>query len=79
MIFKVLAFVFLIPGFGLALAAGWVVDRFRLEESQTCDFEEEMDAEELKRYKHNKVVINTKMMGMLIALPGIILMILAFR
>ena len=79
MIFKILAFVFLIPGFGLALAAKWVVDRFRLEQKQIYEFEEEMDEEELKQYKYNKAVVNTKMLGMLIALPGLIFLIIAFR
>lgn len=79
MILKILAFLFLVPGFALALGAGWVVDRFGLQEKQTCDFEHEMEAEELKNYKRNKAVVNTKMLGMLIALPGIIFMIIAFR
>jgi len=76
---KILAFVFIAPGFALTLAAKGVVSRFKLDLNAKCDFEHEMGEEELKQYKFNKTVVNAKMLGMLIALPGLILLILAFR
>jgi hypothetical protein len=38
-----------------------------------------MDEEELEDYKLTKATVNMKMYGMLIALPGIILTLVAFK
>jgi len=76
---RILAFVFLIPGILTVFGARSIVSRFKLDDNVQCDFEHEMSEEELARYKHNKATVNLKMAGMLIALPGFILFLIAFK
>jgi uncharacterized protein (DUF1919 family) len=56
-----------------------LVQRFHLAEKAKIDFEHQMSEEEAQQYKWNKAVVNFKMLGMLVALPGIILVLIIFR
>lgn len=76
---RVLAFLFLVPGFGVVFAARRIVEKYNLDKNVRSEYGDEMDEEELKQYKYNKAVVNLKMLGMLIALPGLILIMIAFR
>jgi hypothetical protein len=76
---QILALVFLVAGFGTVYAARFIVNRYKLDLSTKCDFEQEMNEDELKNYKLNKAVVNVKMLGMLIALPGLVLLLVSFR
>ncbi len=79
MILKVLAFVFLIPGLLTAFSARWIVDKYNLADKMKCEHEDEMNEDEIRQYKSNKAMINIKMLGMLIALPGLALVVIAFK
>lgn len=79
MLLKVLAAVFLLSGFMTVFLARTLVTRFGLDRNAKCDFENEMGEDELKQYKFNKTVVNMKMLGMLIALPGVVLIVVVFR
>lgn len=79
MLLKILSFVFLLPGVFLIFAARFLVSRYKLDEKVKCDFAHEMDEDGLKEYKMNKAVLNVKMFGMLVALPGFILILLVFK
>jgi hypothetical protein len=79
LILKILGFVFLIPGILTVFGSRWLVARYGLDKNIGCDFENEMSEEELKQYRVNKAVVNLKMIGMLMALPGFIMIIIAFR
>lgn len=76
---KILAFVFLIPGFLTVFMARWAVTKFNFDQSMKAEFEHEMNEEELTQYKFNKAMVNIKMLGMLIALPGLVLVVIAFK
>lgn len=78
-VLKILALVFMVVGFSMALGSKPIVGKFGLDKNVICDFEHEMNEVELREYKYNKAVVNFKMLGMLVALPGIILFIFAFR
>jgi hypothetical protein len=79
LIYKIIGFAFLAAGFGLVYAAGAVVKKYRLDEKVVCSFENELDAEEVAKYKRDKAMVNLKMLGLLITIPGIALIVLAFR
>lgn len=79
LLLKILAFVFIVPGVLMVFGARGIVSRFKLDRDIKCDFEHEMSEDELIQYKCNKAVVNLKMLGMLIALPGFILFLIAFR
>ena len=76
---RILAFVFLIPGLAIVYSARRIVEKYSLHDKVECEYEAEMSDEEIAAYKLNKAVVNLKMIGMLIALPGFILAVIAFR
>lgn len=76
---RILAFIFLIPGALMVFSARQVVEKFKLDERVSCDFEHEMNEDELAQYKIGKAVLNFKMLGMLVVLPGLILVFIAFK
>ena len=77
MILKILGLVIFFAGAAMAFGAGVIVDKFHLNEKVKIDFENEMDEEEILKYKRNKAIVNFKMLGMIVSIPGII-MILRF-
>lgn len=79
LVLKVLAFFFIIAGGAMVFGARQFVDRFGLDRNIKCDYENEMDEEEIKQYKTDKAVLNFKMLGMLAVLPGIVLILIAFK
>jgi len=79
MLLKVLAFVLILAGVFVVFGARWLVEKYNLDRDVKCDFEGEISEDELKQYKRNKAVVNLKMLGMLLALPGFILVILLFK
>ena len=78
-VLRVLAFMFLIAGCVMVFGAGWIVRRYKLDEKVEVDFENEMGELELKQYKSNKAIVNIKMLGMLIALPGVVLLVISTK
>jgi len=78
LILKILAFVFIISGVFTVFGARWLVARYDLGRNTKCDFEHEMSEDEVIKYRQNKAVVNLKMLGMLIALPGFIMILLIF-
>jgi len=76
---RILAFVFMVPGFITVFAARKIVERFELDKKTKVDATYEMDKEELIKYKYEKAVVNVKLLGMLICLPGVVLTFIAFR
>lgn len=78
-ILQILGFVFLVPGFAMVFLARFIVEKYRFHEKVECNFENEMSEEEVIIYKNNKALVNVKMMGMLVALPGFIMIFVAFK
>ena len=76
---KIVGFIFLVPGVLLVFASRWLVRKYGLDNNVKCEFASEITEEDLKEYRYNKAVANLKMLGMLIVLPGIALVLIAFR
>lgn len=79
LILKIIAVVLLVAGFGTVLEAKNLAVKFKTVENTKITFEHEMNEEEMADYKLTKATVNMKMLGMLIALPGIILTLVAFK
>ncbi|MDF2523027.1 MAG: hypothetical protein K0R31_668 [Clostridiales bacterium] len=79
LILRILAFLFIVPGVVMVFASNWAVKKFNLTEKTVVEGEHEMDDEELSEYKRLKAVVNFKMLGLLVALPGFILIIIGFK
>lgn len=76
---KILAGIILVTGFLTVLEAKKLVQRFGLDKKVSIRYEDEMDEEEAQDYRLVKATVNVKMIGMLIALPGIILTLVVFK
>jgi len=79
LILRVIAVVFLVAGFGIVLEAKNIVKKFELDKKTKCDFEYEMSEQELLDYKNTSAMVKVKMIGLLVAIPGLILMVIAFK
>ncbi len=79
MILKIIAYTFLILGFLIVFLANWIVTKYNLVNTIICEFEDEMTEDEILQYKNNKAIVNLKMYGMLIALPGLIMTIIGYK
>lgn len=79
MFLKVLSILLLMPGFGCAIFSKFVVRKFNLDEKVECDFEHRMNQEEVLEYKFSRAKLNVKIAGLLLALPGIILVLIVFK
>ncbi len=78
MIQKVAGIMFFAFGTAVVFSARWIVSRFNLDKRMTCDYENELNENEIKTYKYSRAVINVKMAGMLFALPGLVLILVSF-
>jgi hypothetical protein len=78
-VLKVLAFAFLATGFTIVYSAKSVVKKYEMDKKVECNFEGELSDEEVAKYKFDKASVNVKMMGLVISIPGIILLYLLFR
>lgn len=68
----------MIPGFAIVYLSKLIVKKYRLNESAVCDFENELNEEELIEYKCNKATVKVKIFGLIVALPGVILILSTF-
>lgn len=76
---KILAFVLVAIGAISVYGAKTVVNKFELDKKIKVEFENEMTEEEIANYKNQRAVLNIKIAGMLIALPGLIIVLVFFR
>ena len=79
MLLKILAFSLILVGAFLVFAAGWIVKRFHMDRDIKIGFEHGMDEDELNNYRFTRAVVNFKMIGMLVMLPGFILVYILFK
>ena len=76
---KILAGLIIVTGFVTVIAAKKIVMKFGLDKKVKLENEHEIEAEEAEDYKMLIATVNVKRYGMLIALPGLILTLIAFR
>lgn len=76
---KALGFFFIVAGALTVFGARWIVKRYSVDKNAKCNFEDEMDEEEVIKYKFDKALVNIKMIGMLMALPGIIIILIIYK
>ena len=62
----------------MVYASKAIVRKYDLAKKQTCEHADEMSEEEVEQYKFNKAMINFKMMGLAVTIPGLILFVLFF-
>ncbi|MHB1484668.1 MAG: hypothetical protein ACYCYI_08385 [Saccharofermentanales bacterium] len=80
-ILKVLGSLLAIAGLVVIYAAPKIVAKRKLDEKKTIDPERVagLDEEELKKYKTDSAILDVKIKGLLIALPGFVIILIMFR
>lgn len=79
LVFNILAFTLVAVGALIVILARWFVDKYELTNKTMAKNEDEMDEEELEQYKKNKAVLNLKVLGMIVLLPGMILLLILYK
>jgi hypothetical protein len=76
---EILALVIMAIGFIIVYAAKPVVRKYDLAKNQKCEHSQQMTEEEIEEYKFNKAVLRVKMLGLIVSIPGIIILIFFFK
>lgn len=79
MFLKVLALLFIIVGAVVTFGSSKFVEMYKLDEKVKISYENELSEEELLKYKKQQAIVKVKMIGMVICLPGFILVLLLFK
>jgi hypothetical protein len=78
-ILKFLPLLFIAAAAIIVFGAKKLVKKYGMDKNVKCEYEDQMTVEELESYKFDKAVVNLKMFGLLIALPGVVLVMVLFR
>ncbi len=76
---KVIAFTLILIGVLTTYGAKLIVKRMNLVERINASEAEELTGEEIELYKLTKAIARVKVVGVLIMLPGVFLILYAFR
>jgi hypothetical protein len=78
-ILKIIAFVLIAAGAFINYGAKLIVNRLKLADKMNASEAGEFSDEELEKYKMTKAIARVKVVGVLVMLPGVILIYIAFR
>jgi competence protein ComGC len=76
---EILSLVLMAVGFAMVLSAKTIVKKYDLAKKQTCEHADQMSEEEVEDYKLNKAMLNFKLLGLAVTIPGLILFIIFFK
>ena len=79
LLYRILAFIFLIAGFGTVYAARKIVEKYNLDKNCKVEFKHEMSEEEQSQYRLTRTIVNVKMLGLILAIPGLVFVVLGFK
>lgn len=79
LVLKIIAFVLIIIGAIINYAAKAIANKMNLAHKVTVDEAMQLSEEELKDYKTAKAKVKVKLVGLLILLPGVLLVFYLFR
>ena len=80
-ILKVIGGLLAVAGLVIIYAAAKIVEVRKLDEKKQIDPERvaNLDEEAIKKYKRDSAILDVKIRGVLIALPGFIIILIMFR
>ena len=80
-ILKIVGAVFAVAGLIVVYGAGKIVKAKKLDEKKKVDPERValLDEEQVKKFKLDQAILDVKIAGVLIALPGFVLLLIFFR
>jgi hypothetical protein len=78
-VLKIIAGILIVSGFAIVIGAKGLVKKFNLDKKVAISNESEMGEDEARDYRFVKATVSIKLYGMLIALPGLVLTLIAFK
>ena len=78
-VYIIVSFIMIIAGAFTVFFAGWIVTKFDLKKSIQTEFEQQLEEDELEEFKYNKAIVKVKIIGMLIATPGFVILFLILK
>jgi len=78
LLLEILGGLFMAAGALMVAAAKKIVKRYGLDKKVVLEHESELDETETEEYKTLKATVNIKLYGMLVFLPGLVFLLIAF-
>ena len=78
-VYIIASFIMIIAGAFTVFFAGWIVKKYDLKKSIQTEFEQQLEEDELEEFKYNKAIVKVKIIGMLIATPGFVILFLILK
>ncbi len=79
MLLKIIAFLLIVAGAVISYGAKFIVEKRGLAQKVKVEEAQEMNSEELEKYRHAKAMTQVKLLGLAIMLPGVVLVFWLFR
>lgn len=81
LVLRILGLMIALSGLAVVFTAARIVDRKHLDEKKEIppEMQETMTPEEKKIYRRDMAILDVKLKGLLIAVPGFVLILIAFR
>ena len=76
---EIVALVIMAIGFVVVIASKAIVKKFNLAEKQECKYADQLSEEDLENYKSNKAMFNVKITGLVITIPGLVLLLVSSK
>ncbi|NLH96153.1 MAG: hypothetical protein GX477_02275 [Clostridiaceae bacterium] len=77
-VLEILAGLIMAAGVIIVASAKNIVKKYGLDRKVVLGYESELDESEAEKYRMLKATVNVKLYGMLVFLPGVILLLIAF-
>lgn len=78
-ILKIIGYVLVVIGAVINYGSSLVVNRFGVKNRVSVKEAEELSGEDLENYKMTKAKVRVKIIGVLVMLPGVIMLFIAYR
>lgn len=79
LIYRILAFIFLAAGFGMVFGSKQITVKYQMDKKVKIDFDHGMSEDEEAQYRLIRASVNVKMMGLILAIPGLVFIVLGFK
>jgi hypothetical protein len=79
LLMKVVGFILITIGGFAVFFSPFISKKLGLWKSVRCDFDNEMNEEDIEKYRKMKSSVNVKMLGMITFLPGLVMLLISFK
>lgn len=76
---KIIGFLLVAIGAILSFGAKTFVEKYKVDSKVKIEIEEDMDEEDIQKYKVQKAILLFKICGMVVTIPGIVIILAVFK